>query len=367
MKKKRALALVVSIALVLIVVGGCSTQAETGTKTAQQITVTDTLGRTVELTGSAQKIVATGVGALRLYTYVGAVDKIAGIEGIDQKSSIGKPYVIVNPEFANLPTIGAGGPNSSPDPEQILKVEPDVIFTTTATDTATADELQNKTGIPVIALSSGSTGLFDETLYQSLTIIGQVMGTEARATEVVDFIKAYEADLKQRTAGIDEAAKVTSYVGALGSKGAQGIESTRAQYPPFIAVDAQNVVDQTGKSGSMMIDKEQLLQWNPQKIFIDFDGIEKVKADLSANPEYYASLNAFKDNEVYMILPYILYGTNVEVAIADAYSIGKVLYPEQFSDVEPGDIMDEASEELLGAKVYDQMVADYGTFGKFAQ
>lgn len=361
MKRKRMLALVLSAVLILMM-AGCSTEG--GTTADEMITVTDTLGRTVELAGPAEKIVATGVGALRLYTYVGDVKKIVGIEEIDQKSSVGKPYVIANPSFTSLTTIGAGGPNSTLDPEQILKVEPDVIFTTLATDTAAADELQNKTGIPVIALSSGSSGLFDDTLYQSLAVIGQVMGTDERATEVVDFVKGYEADLKKRTEGIDDGAKVTSYVGALGSKGAQGIESTRALYPPFVAVGAVNVVDQTGKTGSMMIDKEQLLQWNPNKIFIDFDGIEKVKADMSTNPEYYQSLSAFKNNDVEMILPYILYGTNVEVAIADAYSIGKVLYPDQFKDVEPGDIMDEVSMELLGAKVYDQMVKDYGAYGK---
>lgn len=366
MKRKQILVLLLAISLV-ITMAGCSDQEVTTSKTDEKITVTDTLGRTVELEGTPEKIVAIGVGALRLYTYVGNVDKIAGIEEIDQKSSKGKPYVIVNPGFVSLTTIGAGGPNSTPDPEQILKVGPDVIFTTLATDTAAADELQNKTGIPVVALSSGATGLFDDTLYQSLTIIGEVMGTDEKATGIVEFIKSYEADLKKRTEGIVDSTKPMSYIGALGSKGAQGIESTRTEYPPFIAVDAINVVDQTGKPGSMMIDKEQLLQWNPARIFIDYDGIEKVKADMTANPEYYTSLDAFKTNQVDMILPYILYGTNIEVAIADAYSIGKVLYPDQFKDVEPGKIMDEVSEELLGAKIYDQMVADYGAFGKFAQ
>lgn len=366
MKRKQILVLLLAISLVITMVG-CSAQGATTSKTDEKISITDSLGRTVEFESAPEKVVAVGVGALRLFTYVGDVEKIVGIEEIDQKSSQGKPYVIANPSFVSLTTIGAGGPNSTPDPEQILKVEPDVIFTTLATDTVAADELQNKTGIPVVALSSGSTGLFDETLYNSLSVIGQVMSNEERSAEVIEFIKGYEADLKKRTEGINDSTKQTSYVGALGSKGAQGIESTRAQYPPFVVVDAINVADQTGKPGSMMIDKEQLLQWNPAKIFIDYDGIEKVKADMTANPEYYTSLDAFKTNQVDMILPYILYGTNIEVAIADAYSIGKVLYPDQFKDVDPGKIMDEVSEELLGTKVYDQMVADYGAFGKFVQ
>ncbi|WKY48161.1 iron ABC transporter substrate-binding protein [Eubacteriaceae bacterium ES3] len=359
----------ISIVLVMVMVfalSGCTTAETTESQTTEGgFAVTDVTGRTVEFGSVPETAVAIGVGALRLYTYVGNVEDLVGIEEIDQKSFVGKPYVIANRElFLELPVIGTGGPNATIDPEQILSVEPDVIFTTLATDASTADELQSKTGIPVVALISGSTCLFDDTLYQSLELIGDVTGNSGKSEEIIASIKDYEKDLNMRTEGIEESTKLTSYVGALGSKGPQGIESTRAEYPPFVAVSAKNVVDETGTSGSLMIDKEQLLEWNPNTIFIDYDGIEKVYENTAANSEYYEALEAFKNGEVYNILPYILYGTNIEVAIADAYYIGKVLYPDKFTDVEPDQIMDEVSENLLGEAVYEQMVADYGTFGK---
>lgn len=367
MKRIRLVSIVLVIVMVISMTA-CSTTASTDNETTGDgITVTDVTGRTVEFENMPEKVVAVGVGALRLFTYVGDVKNLVGIEAIDQESSVGKPYVIANEEvFSQLPVIGEGGPNAAVDPEQILSVEPNVIFMAGATDASIADELQSKTGIPVVALSSGSTGLFDETLYRSLELIGQVTGNSGKSDEVIASIKAYQVDLNQRTEGIEEATKLSSYVGALGSKGPQGIESTRGQYPPFVAVNAVNVVDETGTAGSMMIDKEQLLEWNPDRIFIDYDGIAKVNEDMAANPEYYDALDAFKNGEVYNILPYILYGTNIEVAIADAYYIGKVLYPEQFSDIEPDQIMDEVSEKLLGAAIYEQMTTDYGTFGKMA-
>ena len=53
------------------------------------------------------------------------------------------------------------------------------------------------------------------------------------------------------------------YVGGLGSRGAHGIESTRANYALLNVINADNVVDETGESGSVMIDKEKLLEWDP--------------------------------------------------------------------------------------------------------
>jgi ABC-type Fe3+-hydroxamate transport system substrate-binding protein len=48
-----------------------------------------------------------------------------------------------------LPTIGLGGPNSTPEAEKLVSVQPDVIFVAYLVDRAQADELQAKTNIPV--------------------------------------------------------------------------------------------------------------------------------------------------------------------------------------------------------------------------
>lgn len=364
MKRKQILVLVLAISLVITMVG-CSAQGATTSKTDEKISITDSLGRTVEFENAPEKAVAIGAGALRLYSYVADTEKLVGVEEIEKTASTGRPYTIANPQFAELPTIGAGGPNNAPDPEQLLKVEPDVIFTTYAGDAAAADELQSKTGIPVVALSYGNEGIFGDTLYSSIGLIGEVMGNTKKSTAVVDYLKACETDLNKRTEGVDAATKLSTYVGGLGSKGAQGIVSTQGNYSLFNAINALNVVDETGKTGGVMIDKEQLIQWNPKVIFLDYSGLTKVKEDMAANPEYYAALEAFKSDQVYMILPYNSYTTNLDTAIADAYYMGTVLYPDKFKDVDPAKKAGEIYETLLGTNVYDQMVKDYGVYGKF--
>ncbi|MBO4781681.1 MAG: hypothetical protein J5522_04745, partial [Lachnospiraceae bacterium] len=51
---------------------------------AATITVTDMIGREVEVTpGSYTRVVCIGAGALRMYTYIGSVDLLCGVEDID--------------------------------------------------------------------------------------------------------------------------------------------------------------------------------------------------------------------------------------------------------------------------------------------
>lgn len=57
--------------------------------------------------------------------------------------------------------------------------------------------------------------------------------------------------------------KPSVYVGGLGARGTHGIESTQGNYSLFNAVNAKNVVDETGQTGSIMIDKEKLIEWDP--------------------------------------------------------------------------------------------------------
>lgn len=367
-KRKKFLILVLMVSFLVIMVG-CSGQEETSAEevTDEMIVVTDALGRTIELEGVPEKVVATGWGSLRLYTYVADLDKLVGVEEIEKKDSPGRPYNYASPEFADLPTIGAGGPQNAPDPEQLLKVEPDVIFTSYASDAAAAEDLEGKTGIPVVVLDYGQEGIFGESLYNSINIVGEVMGVTEKSKEVVDYLKESEADLEKRTKDIDGATKKTAYIGGLGSKGAQGLTSTRADYDLFNALNVLNVADETGKTGGLMIDKEQLIEWNPEIIFVDYSSLADVQENMVKEPGYFDTLTAFKNDDVYMILPYNAYTTNIDTALADAYYMGSILYPDEFKDIDPAKKADEIYETLVRMKVYDRMVADYGEFGKLSE
>ncbi|MBN2007018.1 MAG: iron ABC transporter substrate-binding protein, partial [Anaerolineae bacterium] len=308
-----------------------------------------------------------GPGALRLYVYAGNLDYVVGVEQIEANNPTGRPYLLANPGLASLPVIGQGDPNNAPDPERILTVTPDVIFSTYATEASVSDELQAKIGIPVVAISYGHTGfgatnLFAQGVPDSLKLIGEVIGDSAKAQAAIDFLNQALEDLGQRTAGIPEAGKPSVYVGALGARGAHGIESTQGNYSLLNAIHAKNVVDETGESGSLMIDKEKLLAWDPDYLFIDQGGLAAVLEDYQKNPTFYESLSAVQNGQVYAQLPYNYYNTNIDTALADAYYLGKILTPAAFADVDPVQKADEIYKALLGQPVYAQMTEAFGGF-----
>lgn len=353
------------IALVLVLLSGCNAVAQSE---GDQVTITDMLGREVTIPAQIERVVALGPGTLRLLAYAGDLDMVVGVEQMDADSSLGRPYMLANPDLAKLPVIGQGGPNNAPDPEKILTVAPDVIFTTYAFESATADELQSKTGIPVVVLSYGGTGfgttaIFDQTIQDAILLVGQVSGTMEKAQAAAEVILQAQQDLEARTQEIPDDEKPTVYVGGLGSKGTHGIESTQGQYALLDVINALNVVDETGESGSIMIDKEKLLAWNPDFIFIDQGGFAAVVEDFQKNPAFYDSLSAVQNGQVYAQLPYNYYNTNIGTAIADAYYLGKCLYPEAFVDVDPVQKADEIYQALLGYPAYDEMAAAFGGFG----
>ncbi|WP_461867077.1 iron ABC transporter substrate-binding protein [Thermococcus sp.] len=357
---KKLLAFILGF-LMLVSTSGCINQNSGSTQTS--ITITDMLGRSVELPAHVTKIVAAGPGALRLMVYLNASDMVVGVEDFEKRYNFGRPYILAHPELRKLPTIGPGGPGRLPNFEELVKLKPDVIFITYV-DAKTADNIQAKTGIPVVVLSYGKHAAFkNDPFFKSIEIAGKVLGKEKRAEELISFIEKVQSDLLKRTEGIKSP---TVYVGGIGYKGAHGIESTEVKFPPFTAVRANNVADELGGWGHKFIDKEQLLKWNPDYLFLDEGGMKLILADYKKNPNFYRSLKAVKNGNVYGILPFNFYATNIGTAMADAYFVGKILYPERFADIDPTEKANEIYTFLVGKPVYEELSKQFGGFGKMS-
>ena len=140
MNTKRVLALVLALMMTLTLFGCGEKPAEDGTDDAPKtVTITDMIGRQVEIVpGSYQRVVCIGAGALRLYSYVGDVSLLCGVEDIDNTTleerpkmfdGVARPYVMVYGDtFAALPSCGVGGPNAqAAEAEKILSCTPDII------------------------------------------------------------------------------------------------------------------------------------------------------------------------------------------------------------------------------------------------
>lgn len=354
------LAVVAAIVAALVAgCGGTASRADTAVGPATTV-VTDLLGREVRVPEEVDRVVAIGSGSLRLVVYAGAASEVVGIEGSEATPPLVRPYTLANPTLLELPVIGAGGADSAPDAERLLTADPDVIFAAQLTDAEGADELQAATGIPVVVLSYGALGTVEEPFFDSLRLVGDVVGTPAHATEAAALVRGTLEDLARRTAAVDDAARPTAYVGALGYKGLHGIESTQGAYLPFDVIGARNVAAGIAQAGGVLIDKEQLLAWDPDHLFVDLGGLGLVREDVAENARFYEGLTAVREGRVHAQLPYNSYWTNVEIALANAYHAGTVLFPDQFADVDPAAKADELSVALVGAPTHDLLVAAHG-------
>ncbi|MGB9618536.1 MAG: iron ABC transporter substrate-binding protein, partial [Desulfomonilaceae bacterium] len=312
-----------------------------------------------------QRIIALSSGTLRLITYLQATDKVVGIEDFEKARPFARPYIMAHPELTKLPRIGPGGPgsiNKEPDMEAVLQIKPDVIFISYM-EAANADALQKKLGIPVVVLSHGRFASFDELVYESLKVAGKILGKEQRAQEVIQFIEQRRNELSSLVKDVPDEQKPEVYVGAIGYKGVQGIESTDASYTPLEWIRAKNMAKRIASGQHLFIDKEKLLQLNPPIIFIDGGGLQLVKQDYEKKPEFYKGLKAFQEHKVYVLYPFNYYVTNVDTAIVDAYAAGRILYPERFAGVDVAKKADEIYTFLVGKPVYKDMEKDFGPIG----
>ena len=100
--------------------------------------------------------------------------------------------------------------------------------------------------------------------------------------------------------------------------------------------------------GSFDIDLEAVSAAQPDYIFLESGNIGLVKEDVTANPDYFANLKAVQDGNVYSLVSYRFYATNVDLAIANCYQVGCSVYPDQFADVDPTKKLDEITVFFLG-------------------
>ena len=328
-------------------------EAESMEESATRI-ITDSTGRDVEIPSKVESIVCVGVGALRYSCYMDAAGLVVGVEDYEVKEGMSRLYNYVNfDKFKDLPVTGTNG---EPNIEEIITAGPQVIVMSSYAS-ADADDLQAKSGIPVVMVPGSDTTL-DDNAYETIRIMGELYGKEDRAQELTAYLKGIQKDLDDRTADIPEEDKPSVYVAGVSFKGAHGFEGTEAYYGPFELIHANNLANTTDQTGAFDIDLEQVLTWDPEIIFLDFNGMSLINEDYADNPDYYQNLTAVKEGKVYSQISFRSSASNLETALADAYYAACIMYPEQFSDIDPVEKAGEIFTALLGTNPYEDLKED---------
>ena len=368
-RKLLGAAIAVMLTAGLFALAGCSSPTSSadspatgsGSSAADVQTVTDMLGRTVEVPAEVDKVVGIGASSLRMICYMQSVDKVVGVEQAEQTDSVTCAYRHVNHDtFTKLPVIGEGGSKGvTANEEAIIAAAPQVIIANLDKDSA--DSLQQKTGIPVVCVTMSDI-VFDQKLYDNITLLGTILGKEERGKELIAYMQDTEADLQKR---IENVQTKTAYAAGVSFRGGHGFSGTEAGFAPFAICNITNIADAGHDSGCFDIDLEAVTAAQPDYIFVEGGNLGLVKEDVAANPDYFNNLNAVKNGNVYSLVSYRFYATNVELALANCYHVGSCVYPDRFSDIDSTEKLDEITTYFLGAPISEDLAANGLSFQKF--
>ncbi len=172
--------LIIVLSAVILLFAGCG-----GAPRAQGRTVTDMKGRNVELSEDVTRVVALTAADCEIVYAIGAGDAVVG-RG---------EYCDYPQEALSVPAVQSGAETNI---EQIVALTPQVVFMDTMDQSAEQIQQLEAAGIQVVV----SDAVDIEGVYESISVIGQVMGREDEAREVIDGMKRDFQELSDKAAAI---------------------------------------------------------------------------------------------------------------------------------------------------------------------
>lgn len=320
--------------------------------------IVDALGREVEIPAVVETIAALG-NAPRLCVYLQVQDRFVTTNQGDLGDSKFMAYGWGNQEaWEKLPVATSGGYGVF-HPEVLLEADPDVILCTYEADIV--KDIEEQTGLPVVAVAQGT--LFGEDYEQALRILGEVCGVEERAEELIAYLNASLDDLNERTKDIPDENKPLILGAAATFRGFHGIQGVYVDHPVFSAVNAKDAATGLEKQPfdtGVEVDKEIILEWDPDILFLDSGNLGLVKNEYSEDPGFFEQLKAVENGMVYQCPNSTANYTNLEIPLANAYYVGSILYPEAFADVDFEAKVAEIFKTFLGRDGYLEALNDSG-------
>ena len=378
MKKTVSVVLAMLMLLSLCACGVQESEVTEPRETTGAVTVTDMIGREVTVVpGSYSRVVCIGAGALRMYSYIGDAGKLVGVEDIDNLTlsqrpmmfdSVARPYVLAYGEvFSGLPSCGVGGPMAqAAEAEKILSCDPDIVISAFE-DVEKSDALQAQLGVPVITLSTGSKGVFDEKFYGSMELLGTIFGEEEKAAALNQYVQDQAAEIIARTIHIAEEDKPNVYICGLGNWGTTNHLMTAENYVSFEIAGVKNVLSGLGIQGIGPIEEEKFVEMGQQMdiIIMDAAAVKNIAPLYGEDPAMFDTCKAWTEGEVYLEMAYNAYYTNYEIALINTWFIAKTVYPEAFADIDLTAKTNEVTRMFLGTELAEEIFACPGSFGGY--
>ena len=298
------------------------------------VAFTDSLGRTVELPETLERIVPSG-NLAQLVLYSIAPERIVGWSSRLSGSAV--EYFVQ--DVVNLPVFGTFyGKKANLNKEALMSADPDVVIDmgeikgTREEMAAELDDLQNSIMIPVI---------FIEAYLDNTPEVYRTLGTLLGKKEKGEALALYAEEAISMAAEAREAVKepVTVYYSS-SEDGLEAIAEGNFHGEVIEKIGGKNIVPASFGSSSNKVSMEQLYIWDPDVILLS-EG--EAYEDAVSGKGVWRNLRAVEEGKVYLIPsePYpFLDSPPATNRIIGIYWLGNLLYPELY----PVDIVEKTKE-----------------------
>ncbi len=323
----------------------------------------DSIGRQVVVPKQISSVICSGEGCISLFTLLQVEDRIVGVDAseIVQTDQDFREYQHAYPKFSSLRVISGQDGNADPNRIQRISPLPDLIFLADNEKGYNPDELQRLTGIPVLVVRSGDLVEKQDEFEYSLRLMGIVLQVRTRAEDVIQFFRTLKENLKDRIAVLSDDTIRTAYVGGTSDGYPRDVLYTTPHYMPFVLAGVNQVpysVTTNNQAGSPVhITLQELVAEQPQGVFIDLATLQNkdnAVTELQTYPTY-TRITAISEGAVYGLLPSDRGASNYGSILANAYFIGKTLYPDKYTDVNPESMADDIFTFLYGKPLFYEM------------
>jgi iron complex transport system substrate-binding protein len=331
---KKILVIVFAVSL-FVVTAVSETHAAT-----KPINVTDQLGRTVSIKTPVERILCMQHHTLDIILELQAENKVIGVMK-SWENLLGSYIADIFPKVKTLPTPGE---MSEYNIEEVMALEPDVIFASNQLPAASLEQLE-KLGIPVVVITlyvadreQASTmhpelvnpdEAYTEGLKQAIDLISTITGKAEKGKELWNYVITNRKIVSEHLAKVPEEKRIKVYMAnenmnTYGTGKYVGVAMEKA--------GAKNVAETI--NGYRQVTIEQIVKWNPEVIFVQSryaSVLEDIKSDSRWN-----AIDAVKNGRLLIAPDYTKPWGNPapeSIALGELW-LAKTLYPEAFSDID---------------------------------
>lgn len=283
------------------------TQAATEAASPFPVTVKDGLGKDVTVEKKPVKIVSTTLGTDEILLDLVGPERLIGVT--HNASDATQSNIADRPELKQVKNVVGAGP----DPEQIIALEPDLVFAASWTKPEVIDQLRNaKITVFVVGNFTSIAAMED-----NITTIGKLVGEEAKAKNITDGMDKTLAEVADRLKAAQGKQPTVLYLTPDGW--VAGSKTTSDD----IITHAGGINAAAGLNDWNQLSPEKIIELNPDVVILSpYVGDQ----DFLKNPAY-KGMAAIKNNRVAAITDAHMSATSQYIVLA-VEDVAKLLYPD---------------------------------------